>query len=292
MRNIDPATVEGFGEEWTRFDQEALSAEEQERLFNAYFRIFPWDDLREGAIGFDLGVGSGRWAVRVAPRVGRLDCVDPAEGALAVARRTLAGQANVFFHLAAVDQMPFAEGSMDFGYSLGVLHHVPDTQAGLKACARCLKPGAPFLVYLYYALENRPGWYRGLWKLSDVLRRAISRQPSNVRQVVADTLALSVYWPLARSAALGERAGLKIQGWPLAYYRRASFYTMRTDALDRFGTRLETRFTREQIAAMMEKAGLERLRFSDRPPFWVAIGYRVVTPASSDEVGGREIRSK
>ena len=44
---------------------------------------------------------------------------------------------------------------MDFGYSLGVLHHIPDTCAGIKACARLLKRGGPFLVYLYYAFDNR-----------------------------------------------------------------------------------------------------------------------------------------
>ena len=48
---------------------------------------------------------------------------------------------------------------------------------------------------------------------------------------------------------------------------------MRTDALDRFGTRLEKRFTRKEIAQMMELAGLERIAFSDSP-CWCAMGYR------------------
>ena len=47
---------------------------------------------------------------------------------------------------------------------------------------------------------------------------------------------------------------------------------MRTNALDRFGTRLEQRFTRHEIAAMMENAGLRDLRFSEAPPFWCAVG--------------------
>ena len=48
---------------------------------------------------------------------------------------------------------------------------------------------------------------------------------------------------------------------------------MRTDALDRFGTRLEKRFTRKEIAQMMKLAGLERIAFSDSP-CWCAMGYR------------------
>ena len=47
---------------------------------------------------------------------------------------------------------------------------------------------------------------------------------------------------------------------------------MRTDALDRFGTRLEHRMTRPQIKAMMEAAGLRDIRFSEAVPFWCAEG--------------------
>src|SRR5918995_1188755 len=143
--NLDREVVEGFGEEWSRFDQSGLSREDRENIFDAYFSIFPWQSLPEGAIGFDLGCGSGRWARLVAPRVGRLHCIDPS-AAIEVARRNLAGQPNCEFHRATVDAIPLADGSMDFGYSLGVLHHVPDTQAGLDACVHKLKPGAPFLV--------------------------------------------------------------------------------------------------------------------------------------------------
>lgn len=61
---------------------------------------------------------------------------------------------------------------------------------------------------------------------------------------------------------------------PLGFYRHLSFYTMRTDALDRFGTRLEQRFTRKQIQSMMESAGLINIRFSDDAPYWCAVGIR------------------
>ncbi len=88
-RNIDLKTVEGFGDEWRRFDQKPIGDEELNRLFQEYFRIFPWDELGTDAIGFDLGCGSGRWARLVAPRVGRLHCIDASEAALSVARSNL-----------------------------------------------------------------------------------------------------------------------------------------------------------------------------------------------------------
>ncbi len=277
--NLDPRTVRGFGEEWTRFDQSDLPSEERERIFRQYFDLLDWSELPAAARAFDLGCGSGRWALGVAPRVGTLHCIDASGEALAVARRTLTGHANCEFHHASVDAIPLAPASMDFGYSLGVLHHVPDTAAGLGAAVACLKPGAPLLLYLYYAFDNRPAWYRALWKLSDWLRRVVSALPFPLRYAVSQVVAATVYWPLARAAAAAERAGLSVESFPLAFYRRRSFYVMRTDALDRLGTRLERRFTRDQIHRLMTDAGLERIRFSESPPHWCALGYRHVEPA-------------
>jgi SAM-dependent methyltransferase len=272
--NLHQETVQGFGAEWAAFDQEGMPAAETQRQFDIYFDVFPWTALPAKAEGFDLGCGSGRWALLVAPRVGRLHCIDASETALGVARRRLGQVPNVTFHHASVDAIPLADASQDFGYSLGVLHHIPDTAAGLADCVRKLKPGAPFLVYLYYRFDNRPAWFGALWLISDVVRQVVSRLPFPVRRMVADTIAFWVYWPLSRGAWLAERLGFDVAHWPLASYRTRAFYSLRTDSLDRFATQLEHRFTRVEIVAMMEAAGLERIRFNERESFWTAVGFK------------------
>ncbi len=273
--NIDARTVEGFGEEWSRFDQNELSEIERRRIFESYFAIFPWNRLPAHAVGADIGCGSGRWAQLVAPRVGRLALLDASDKALEVAKRALDGLKNVEFHHASVDSLPFADASLDFAYSLGVLHHVPDTAAAIAAISRKLKPGAPFLIYLYYALDDAPAYYRAIFGATNALRLIISRLPSRARFLFAESLAASVYLPLARTARLLDAVGFLPGFFPLAQYRDKSFYVMRTDALDRFGTRIEQRFTRAQIAGMMEHAGLSDIRFSDGEPYWVAVGYKL-----------------
>lgn len=272
--NVDDAVVAGFGDEWSRFDQQELSEAELRSMFESYFEIFPWESLTARSVGFDLGCGSGRWARLVAPRVGKLHCIDPSGDALAVARRNLHGLQNCEFIHASVGSIPLPDSSADFGYSLGVLHHVPDTAAGIRACVAKLKPGAPFLLYLYYAMDNRPAWFRAAWRVSDVPRRIISRLPSPLRYLSSQVIAATVYWPLVRAASLFRRLGLDTNNWPLSAYCGRSYYVLRTDALDRFGTRLEQRFTKVQIEQMMRDAGLRDIRFSDRPPFWTAVGIR------------------
>jgi len=271
--NVDKKTVEGFGEEWHRFNQSGLSPKEHYNAFQLYFSIFPWEYLPKDAVGFDLGCGSGRWAVLVAPRVARLHCIDPSK-ALKVAKSNLSKFGNCEFHEATVDEIPLDDGTMDFGYSLGVLHHCPDTQAGLAACVKKLKVGAPFLVYLYYDFDDKPWWFRSIWRVTDLMRRVISRLPHNLRYWVSQVIAAIVYFPLAKLSWAVEKSGFDSKNIPLSIYKNLSFYLMRTDALDRFGTRLEQRFSRKKIEEMMIMSGLENIEFSNTMPFWCAIGYR------------------
>lgn len=273
-KNLDPATVKSFGDEWSRFDQSSLSDDEAQTIFNEYFSLFPWADLPIDASGYDMGCGSGRWAKFVAPKVGHLHCIDPSI-ALDIAMKAMSGFANVSFHRASVDDKPLTSNSQDFGYSLGALHHVPDTAAALRSCVEMLKSGAPFLVYLYYAFDNRSWLFRFAWRCSDLMRRGICRLPSTLKHAITDTLALVVYFPLARISRCAETLGLRVDNIPLSYYRKHSFYTMRTDSRDRFGTPLERRFTKDEISVLLASAGLRDVNFSENSPYWCAIGYKV-----------------
>jgi ubiquinone/menaquinone biosynthesis C-methylase UbiE len=265
--------VEAFGEEWSKFDHTNLDNPDLQTIFQSYFSIFPWHELPPNAEGFDLGCGTGRWAHFVAQRVGYLHCIDPSAAALDVARQNLQIHSNCSFHCASVEEIPLADSSADFAYCLGVLHHIPNARQGIVECARKLKSGAPLLIYVYYAFDNRPVWFRTIWRVSDLVRRFISALPFTIKSPLCDLIAALVYWPLARISKGFEKLGVDVHPFPLSSYRNRSFYSMRTDALDRFGSRLEKRFSRKQIVEMMEDAGFERIIFNDSP-CWCAMGYR------------------
>ena len=53
--NKDQKTVDGFGDEWERFDQSHLSEDEHQELFNRYLSVFPWEKLPENPYWVTVG---------------------------------------------------------------------------------------------------------------------------------------------------------------------------------------------------------------------------------------------
>ena len=87
-------------------------------------------------------------------------------------------------------------------------------------------------------------------------------------------MAAAAYWPLSRFGGLLQKLGIRTDNFPLAYYIGRDWVDLRADALDRFGTALEHRFTKPEVEALMRDAGLSDLEFADGPPYWTALGYK------------------
>ena len=272
--NFDHNVIDDFGNEWENYDQLSVDQKELEKQFLDYFKIFSWNENITNGIGVDFGCGTGRWAKFVAERVNFLVCIDASNKAVSIAKRNVADKKNCYVIQGMIDTLPISDNSLDFAYSLGVLHHLPDTEQAIKSCVSKLKPGAPFLIYLYYAFDNRPYWYFSIWKCTDIMRKIVSKLPFFLKYFLTNVIAVIVYFPLARLSFFLEKFGADVSDIPLSEYRKKSFYTMRTDSLDRFGTRLEQRFTKECIENMMNNSGLENICFSDITPYWCAVGYK------------------
>ena len=181
--NKDEKVIKDFGDEWTLFDNSHINKNELFSVFNRYFSNFPWEALPKKAEGFDMGCGSGRWAQFVAPRVEVLNCIEPS-AAINVAKKNLDHFSNINFFHETTETCSIKKASQDFGYCLGVLHHIPDTENALRDCSVLLKNGAPFLLYLYYNFENRPFWFRLLWSGSNLLRKIVSKQNIRVKLLI------------------------------------------------------------------------------------------------------------
>jgi len=271
--NIDEKTVESFGEEWTKFSR--FDDEEIRIAGDQYFDIIPEAYLKDKTV-LDVGCGTGRWMRYVADKAKFVDGIDPSVAVLAAAK-LLKDKNNIRISKAGVDNIPFADESFDFVFSLGVLHHIPDTAKAMKDSVKKLKKGGYFLVYLYYSLDNRGMLFKLLFFLSNVLRSFISKLPSGFKKFICDIIAIVAYMPFVLLTKLMKAIGLKkiVKYIPLSYYADKSFNIIKNDALDRFGTPLEQRFSKGEIREMMEKAGLSDIVFSEGEPYWHAVGQKL-----------------
>ncbi|MEI2738953.1 MAG: class I SAM-dependent methyltransferase [Chitinophagaceae bacterium] len=271
--NIDKSTVDSFGQEWKAFHE--FGEKDLQRLGDSYFDIVTDGMINNGGtIAADFGCGSGRWTKYIAPRVKRIAAIDPSD-AIFAADELLADTPNAELFKGSISNLPFNDNYFDFGFSLGVLHHIPDTAQALKDCTRKIKPGGYFLVYLYYNFEDRGFLFKSLYWLSNVIRKPISKMPSGGKKIVCDILAILFYMPFVLFSRLLRffRVPKKIRSKiPLHGYEGTSFYIIRNDSLDRFGTPLEQRFSRTQIETMMKDGGLTDITFGKNIPFWHAIG--------------------
>lgn len=272
---LEEKVIKDFGNEWNEFNQSGLKTEELESNFLQYFNIFPLNELDLSKTGFDLGCGSGRWAKLIAPKVKTLNCIDPSQKALEVAKLNLQNFNNINFIAKQISEIEINSNTQDFGYCLGVLHHTNQLNIGLKFCNRVLKKNSPFLIYLYYDLENRPLYYKLLWKFSNFLRKIISLLPFKFKKIITDVIAILVYFPCARISLLFNLMGFNVFNIPLSDYKNKSLYTMRTDALDRFGTKLERRFSKKDIKELLLNNGFKEVVFSSNMPYWVAFCRKV-----------------
>ena len=110
--------------------------------------------------------------------------------------------------------------------------------------------------------------------ITSPLRYIISRLPFSLKFFISQVIALFIYFPLATFCKLLNNFNIKTENFPMNQYQDLSLYVMRTDALDRFGTRIEKRFSRKQIQKILEESNFENIKFSEDAPYWCCVGYK------------------
>ncbi|MBP2677038.1 MAG: class SAM-dependent methyltransferase [Deltaproteobacteria bacterium] len=249
-----------FGEEWQGFPE---ILPEHEKEFQQYFDLVDLGSLANARI-CDLGCGIGRWCHFLKDRCREMVLLDFSE-AIFVARENLRGAGNALFFLGDLRRMPFRDDFADFLFTLGVLHHLP---TGALEEVRALSRRAPtLLVFLYYALDNRPVFWRGLLSAVTGVRLALSRtEGPRLRSALTWALTIGVYLPMISLGHAVRPLGLASKVPLYDFYRGKSLRRIRQDVYDRFFTRIEQRFRKEEILALRDT--FREVVVSDDPPYW------------------------
>jgi len=249
-----------FGEEWKTFPE--VMPEHKEEFLH-YFDLIDLSGLKDLRV-CDLGCGIGRWSYFLYDKCAELILLDFSE-AIFVARRNLERADNAIFFMGDLKNLPFKNDFADLIVSLGVLHHLPTPS--LDEIRVLKKYGAKLLVYLYYALDNRPFYFRALFALATLLRRAVSRSRSPSFRACFSWFALAMFYlPFIAMGTLLRPLGLSHRIPLYEVYQKKSLIRIRQDVYDRFFTRIEQRYSKKEIMEL--KDAFSQVLISEKIPYW------------------------
>jgi len=273
--NVDSQVISDFGDEWATYNYEKGEFSKELKLqFEMYSNLMNFQEFNPlESVAADFGAGTGRWAEFVLDSFKKVYLVEPSQGAFEVLTRKFKSKSNVSLENSTISESAILTNSLDFAMSLGVLHHISNTDQALKDINSKLKSGGLFLGYLYYKIENKPFLYRITFSLANYLRNRISNLPFKRKRRISHLIAFFVYLPFARLSKVLNKLKIKTSNIPLHQYANLNFYMMKNDALDRFGTKLEKRFNQEEIKKLLSDAGFDSnsIIFSEFEPFWTFV---------------------
>jgi SAM-dependent methyltransferase len=223
-----------------------------------------------GELVLDAGCGMGRY-LRVASGLGaRVVGIDLSRSVDA-ARDMTRDQAGVFVIQGDLLRPPFAEGTFDHVYSLGVLDHTPDPRGAFLGLARLLKPGGRIAIWVYP--RERPA----LERVMDAHRAVSTRLPLGalvaLSRLMAPVGALKRRM-MASPIRLVGRLGVALNIATIGVSMHPDPEVRVCDTLDWYAPRHASRHTPEEVRGWFDEAGLCEVRnlSADRAHFHAGQG--------------------
>jgi SAM-dependent methyltransferase len=245
-----------FGYEWGRYAEIKPEYEEQFRRWTPFLKPEDW----RGLTFLDVGCGMGRnsyWPMRYGAAGGL--AIDLDDRSLASASRNLQDFPTLEPRkLSAYDLAE--ENRFDVAFSIGVIHHLEDPDLALANMVRAAKPGGRVMVWVYGLENNR--WI--VYGLTPLRRALFSRLPIGVTHALSWAPS-AILWLLLR-LGFGRIAYFKL-------LRRFDFPHLRSIVFDQMLPAIAHYWSRDEVAALMSRAGLENIELSwVNEMSWAAIG--------------------
>jgi len=257
-------TISSYSYQWRKF-------REMFRQWEEVFRqsISPIEPtFFKGRLGLDAGCGFGRslyYAASYGAEVIGMDISESVEAA----RENTRHLPNVHLIQADIFHPPLRTHSLDFIYSIGVFHHLPDPKRAFFGLTRLLKPGAPIFSWVYARGKGRQ------IALFTLMRMISTRIPLYFLDLICLGLA-AAQWVLWIAPYLifnrFKLTGKLARRLPFTLYAQFPFRVLHADWFDGLSVPLVNYYKREEIEQWFCEAGLEEVRID---PDWGgrALGY-------------------
>ncbi len=244
--------VENFGFQWNKHKRTQFDDEKEKPSETFLRRIGLTPELVKDKLVLDAGCGAGRYSDVVSRWGGYVVGVD-LSSAVETSYENLAHK-GVKILQADIMNLPFAEETFDVIFSIGVLHHTPDTKKAFEALVPFLKPGGFIVVWLYSAYNDESM----RMKLSNFYRRFSWKLPKKLLYGIS-WLAVPYYY-LNRIPILRMFTG---RLWHIAEHKNWKWRVL--DTFDWYSPKYQWHHTYAEVFSWFEENGLINIRVLDPP---------------------------
>ncbi|MCX7858328.1 MAG: class I SAM-dependent methyltransferase [Deltaproteobacteria bacterium] len=244
--------VENFGFQWnkhkrTQFDNEKKTPSES---FLRTIGLSP--EVVKDKLVLDAGCGSGRYSDVINRWGGKVIAMDLSSAVEACYENL--GNRGVMVVQGDILKPPLKKESFDVVFSIGVLHHTPNTKQAFKSILTLLKPGGHIVIWLYHSYND--DCLR--MKLSKFYRKVTWRLPKRFLYAVSH-LAIPYYY-LNKIPFLRSITG---RIWHIAEHEDWRWRVL--DTFDWYSPRYQWHHTYTEVWKWFEEEGLVNIRISEPP---------------------------
>lgn len=262
-RSLADRTIADFGEQWTTYRDSEGYYGSPEILGDMFGPLLALADV-SGRRVMEIGSGTGRIArILLGAGARHLTAVEPS-AAFEVLRDNLRDQADRTALLRTTGDAVPPTGDMDFVFSIGVLHHIPDPDPVVRAAFGALRPGGRLAVWLYGREGN--ALYLGLLTPARALTRRLPHR-------VLEALVRVVDVPLLAYVALCRALPLPLAGYMRDVVARLDGPKRRLTVYDQLNPAYAKYYTRDEAHALLARAGFQDVALHHRHGYsWAVVG--------------------
>ena len=255
-------TIKDFGKQLLRYsDNEGYYGSLE--LFSDILSPFLKTEDLKNCKAAEIGSGVGRIVnMLLESGVQHVVAVEPSD-AFAVLVRNIRNPEKVTCLKITGDRLP-AYGDLDYIFSIGVLHHIPDPKPVVEAAFKALRPGGHFFVWLYGKEGNES--YLALIKPLRILTRKLPH-------LVLASLVWLIYHPLNLYIRLCHRIPLPLREYLLSIFEKMSPEKRRLIIYDQLNPAYAKYYTKQEAIKLLEDGGFVSVRVHHRHGYsWTVMG--------------------
>lgn len=154
LDRVKEQTIKDFGEQWTAFRENKGYYASVELLKDIIAPLVNPDEIQGRRVA-EIGSGTGRIVnMLLGAGAAHVLAIEPS-AAYDVLKENTKDQTDRLTLLKATGEQIPPSGDLDYVFSIGVLHHIPEPEPVVRAAYQAVRPGGKLCVWLYGKEGNR-----------------------------------------------------------------------------------------------------------------------------------------